>query len=176
MFTADIRRRRAQRLRAFPQWRWHLDEMFVKINGVTHYLWRAVDHEGEVLEAFVSKRRDRKAALRFLRKAMKRYGSPKAIVTDRLRSYGAALKDLALQELQQTGRWLNNRAENSHLPLRRRERAMQRFRQMRSLQKFAAVHSSIHNHFNQDRHLNPRGTFKQARTAALTDRRGLAAA
>ena len=176
LFASNIPRRRAQQLRAFPQWQWHLDEMFVKINGVTHYLWRAVDHEGEVLEAFVSKRRDRKAALRFLRNAMKRYGCPKAIVTDRLRSYGAALKDLAIQERQQTGRWLNNRAENSHLPLRRRERAKQRFRQMRSLQKFAAVHSSIHNHFNQDRHLNSRGTFKQARDTALVEWRGLGAA
>ncbi|MEX0861047.1 MAG: DDE-type integrase/transposase/recombinase, partial [Cucumibacter sp.] len=147
-----------------------------KINGVTHYLWRAVDHEGEVLEAFVSKQRDRTAAMRFLRGAMKRYGSPNVIVTDRLRPYGAALNQLEIAGKQRTGRWLNNRAENSHLPLRRRERAMQRFRQMRSLQKFAAVHSSIHNHFNQDRHLSPRDTFKQARTAALAEWRGLAAA
>ena len=124
LFAADIRRRRAQYLRAFPQWRWHLDEMFVKIKGATQYLWRAVDHEGEALEAYVSKRRDRAAALKFLRKAMKRYGSPKAIVTDRLRSYGAALSQLEIAGKQLTGRWLNNRAENSHLRLRRRERAM----------------------------------------------------
>jgi len=176
LFAADIRRRRAQQLRAFPQWQWHLDEMFVKINGVTHYLWRAVDHEGEALEAYVSRSRDRTAALKFLRKAMKRYGSPKAIVTDRLRSYGAALGQLEIAGKQITGRWLNNRAENSHLPLRRRERAMLRFRLMRSLQKFAAVHSSIHNHFNRDRHLNPRGTFKQARSAALAEWRKLGAA
>ena len=176
LFAGQIGRRRAQQLLAFPQWQRLLDEMFVQINGVTHYLWRAADHEGEVLEACVSKHRDRQAALRFLRNAMKRYGCPKTIVTDRLRSYGAALKDLALQKRQQTGRWLNNRAENSHLPLRRRERAMQRFRQMRSLQKFAAVHSSIHNHFNQDRHLNARNAFKQARTAALAEWRGLATA
>ena len=98
--------------------------MFVKIKGATQYLWRAVDHEGEALEAYVSKRRDRAAALKFLRKAMKRYGSPKAIVTDRLRSYGAALSQLEIAGKQLTGRWLNNRAENSHLRLRRRERAM----------------------------------------------------
>ena len=128
MFAADIRRKRAQRMRAFTQWQWHLDEMFVKINGETRYLWRAVDHEGEVLEAFVSKTRDRKAALKFLRKLMKRNGSPRAAVTDKLRSYRAALKKLDLQDRQHVGRWLNNRAENSHLPLRRRERAMQRFR------------------------------------------------
>lgn len=137
MFAAEIRRKRASRLCAWPQWQWHLDEVFVKINGETHYLWRAVDHEGEVLEAYVTKRRDRKAALRFMRKAMKRYGQPEIIVTDRLRSYKAALLEIGNAARQETGRWLNNRAENSHLPLRRRERAMLRFRQMRSLQKFA---------------------------------------
>ncbi len=175
LFAGEIRRRRAHCWRAFPQWRWHLDEVFVKIYGVTHYLWRAVDHEGEVLEAFVFKRRDSQAALKFLRKAMKRYGRPNAIFTDKLRSYGAAVKQLELQNRQRDGRWLNNRAENSHLPLRRRQRAMLRFRQMRSLQKFAAVHSSIHNHFNQDRNLNPRNTFKQANSAALAEWRGLGA-
>ena len=175
MFAAEIRRKRASRLRAWPQWQWHLDEMFVKINGVTHYLWRAVDHEGEVLEAYVTKRRDRQAALKFLRKAMKRFGKPKAIVTDRLRSYRAAFKKLGIEGDQEVGRWLNNRAENSHLPLRRRERAMLRFRQMRSLQKFATVHSSVHNHFNLDRHLNPRDRFKENRQAALAEWRQLAA-
>jgi putative transposase len=103
------------------QWRWHLDEVFVKINGETHYLWRAVDHEGEVLEAFVTKKRDRKAALRFLKKAMKRFGCPKAIVTDRLGSYRAAMKVIGNAERQETGRWLNTGAENSHQPIRRRE-------------------------------------------------------
>ena len=154
MFAAEIRRKRVDHMRGGPQWRWHVDEVFVKINGERHYLWRAVDHEGEVLEAIVTKKRDRKAALKFLRKLMKRYGRPKAIVTDRLRSYGAALRDLGGSDLQVTGRWLNNRAENSHLPFRRRERAMLRFRRMRSLQKFAAVHSSVHNHFNLERHLS----------------------
>jgi len=79
-------------MRGYSNWQWHLDEVFVKINGETHYLWRAVDHEGEVLESYVTKRRDRKAALRFLRKSMKRYGQPNVIVTDKLRSYGAAMK------------------------------------------------------------------------------------
>lgn len=175
MFAAEIRRKRASRLRAWPQWQWHLDEMFVKINGVTHYLWRAVDHEGEVLEAYVTKRRDRQAALKFLRKAMRRYGQPKTLVTDRLRSYRAAFKELGIEDDQEVGRWLNNRAENSHLPLRRRERAMLRFRQMRSLQKFAAVHSSVYNHFNLDRHLNSRDRFKENRLAALAEWRQLAA-
>lgn len=174
MFAGQIRRKRADRLRAWPQWRWHLDEMFVKINGETHYLWRAVDHEGEVLEAYVTKRRDRKAALRFLRKAMKRYGPPEVVVTDRLRSYKAAMGEIGNEARQETGRWLNNRAENSHLPLRRRERAMLRFRRMRSLQTFAAVHSSVHNHFNQERHFYSRETFKENRNAALAEWRQLA--
>jgi putative transposase len=116
MFAAEIRRKRAQRMRIWPQWQWHLDEVFVQINGETYYLWRAVDHEGEVLEAFVSKRRDHKAALTFLRKTMKRYGRPKVIVTDKLRSYGAAMKVIGNADRHDTGRWLNNRAENSHQP------------------------------------------------------------
>ena len=148
VFAAEIRRGRVQAMRAFRHRRWHLDEMFVKINGVKHYLWRAVDHEGEVLESFVSRTRDKNAALKFLRKLLKRHGQTEVIVTDRLASYGAALKALGTIDKHQTGRWLNNRAENSHLPFRRRERAMLRFRRMRSLQKFAALHGSIHNHFN----------------------------
>ncbi len=148
----------------------------MKINGETHYLWRAVDHEGEVLEAFASKKRDHKAALKFLRKAMKRYGRPKVIVMDKLRSYGAAMKVIGNADRQETGRWLNNRAENSHQPFRRRERAMLRFRRMRSLQKFAAVHSSVHNHFNQERHLYSRDNFKLNRAAALAEWRQLGAA
>ena len=124
------------------------DELFVKINGETHYLWRAVDHEGEVLESFVTKRRDRKAALAFLKRAMKRYGAPKVIVTDRLKSYRAAMNVIGNQVAQDVGRWKNNRAENSHLPFRRRERAMSKFRLGQSLQKFTTVHSSTCNHFN----------------------------
>jgi putative transposase len=176
MFAAEIRRNRINRMRAWSNWQWHLDEVFVKINGETHYLWRAVDHEGEVLESYVTRRRDRKAALKFLRKSMKRYGQPQVLVTDKLRSYGAAMKAVGNILKQETGRWLNNRAENSHLPFRRRERAMLRFRQMRCLQKFAAVHSSVHNHFNQERHLYSRDNFKLNRAAALAEWRGLGAA
>ncbi|TMV06563.1 IS6 family transposase [Ruegeria sediminis] len=175
MFAAEIRKRRTEGMRS-SRWRWHLDEMFVKINGERHYLWRAVDHEGEVLESFVTKRRDKKAALKFLRKAMKRHGRPEVIVTDRLRSYGAALKEIDAGHRRETGRWLNNRAENSHLPFRRRERAMLRFRRMRSLQKFAAVHASVYNHFNQERSLTSRANFKQNRAAALTEWRNLCTA
>jgi putative transposase len=153
-----------------------LDEVFVKINGETHYLWRAVDHEGEVLESYVTKRRDCKAALKFLRKTMKRHGRPDMLVTDKLRSYGAAMKDIGNSDRQETGRWKNNRAENSHLPFRRRERAMQRVRSMRSLQKFVSVHASVCNHFNQERSLYSRDKFKQNRAAALAEWRGLGAA
>ncbi len=168
-FAAEISRRRSENLRAVPQWRWHLDEVFVKINGETFYLWRAVDHEGEVLEVFATKRRDRKAAKLFLKRAMKRYGRPKTIVTDRLCSYRAAMKDLGIEQRQICGRWLNNRAENSHQPFRRREGAMARFRDVRTLQKFASAHASIHNHFNLDRHLNRRSVSKQNRSAALAE-------
>ena len=129
-------------MRCYSNWQWHLDEVFVKINGETHYLWRAVDHEGELLESYVTKHRDRKAALKFLTRSMSRFGKPEVIVTDKLRLCGAAMKVIGNADRQETGRWLNNRVENSHLPFRRRERAMQRFRWMRSLQKFAAVPSS----------------------------------
>jgi putative transposase len=176
MFAAEIRKKRAERLRSGPQWRWHLDEMFVKINGERCYLWRAVDQEGEVLESFVTKTRDKKAALKFLRKTMKRYGRPHIFVTDKLRSYGAALREVGAADRQETGRWLNNRAENSHLPFRRRERAMQRFRRMRSLQMFAAVHASVFNHFNSERSFHSRANFKKNRAAALAEWRQLGAA
>ena len=175
MFASEIRKRRIEGMRS-SRWRWHLDEVFVKINGETHYLWRAVDHEGEVLESFVTKKRDKKAALKFLKKAMRKHGRSGALVTDKLRSYGAALKEIGAAERQETGRWLNNRAENSHLPFRRRERAMLRFRRMRSLQKFAAVHASVYNHFNQERGLSSRDIFKAKRAAALAEWRGLCAA
>ncbi len=173
MFASEIRRKRVQKLRAFSKWKWHVDGVFVKVNGKRHYLWRVVDHEGEVLEAVVTKRRNKAAALKFLRKLMKRDGCAEEIVTDRFASYKAALKEMGALEKQQTGRWLNNRVENSHLPFRRRERAMQRFRRMRSLQKFAAVHSSIYNHFNQERSLTSRDTFKLTRSAALAEWRKL---
>jgi len=136
MFAAEIRRKRVDR-GPIPIWRWHLDEVFVKINGEKHYLWRAVNHEGEVLEAFATKTRDKAAFLKFLKKMMKRHGKPRAIVTDKLRSYGAAMKKIGNAGVQETGRWLNNRAESSRQPFRRRERAMLRFRRMHTLQNSA---------------------------------------
>lgn len=110
MFASEIRKKRSQSMRQNPQWRWHLDEVLVKINGKQHYLWRAVDHEGEVLESFVTKRLDRKAALRFLKKAMKRYGSPEVIVTDQLASYRAAMKVLGNEDRQEVGRHIDHRS------------------------------------------------------------------
>ena len=172
LFASEIRKRRITGMKS-SHWRWYLDEMFVKINGEQHYLWRAVDHEGEVLESFVTKTRDKKAALKFLKKAMRKHGNPEVIVTDGLASYGAALKEIGAADKQEMGRWLNNRVENSHLPFRRRERAMFRFRRMRSLQKFAAVHAYVYNHFNQERSLSTRTNFKLNRAAALAEWRGL---
>lgn len=176
MFAAEIRSNRVEAMRAHRHWQWHLDEIYVNINGVTHYLWRAVDHEGEVLESIVSNTRDRKAALKFLKKSMKRHGRPETIVTDRLRSYGAVLKDLGCGDDREMGRWLNNRAENSHLPFRRRERAMSRFRCMHTFQKFASVHASVHNHFPMERHLKNRNTYKATHNVALAEWRGVLAA
>ena len=115
IFAAEIRRKWVGVHRSHSNWQWHLDEVFVKINCETNYLWRAVDHEREVLESFVTKRRNRKAALKFLRKSMKRYGRPEVVVTDQLKSYGAAMKVIGNSRRQVTGRWLNNRVENSHL-------------------------------------------------------------
>jgi putative transposase len=171
-FASEIRRRRIGQMRS-SRWRWHLDKVFVRANGMQHYLWRAVDHEGEVLEAFVSKQRDKKAALKFLRKLMKRHGRPEELVTDTLRSYGAALKEIGAEDRRVTDRWENNRIENSHQPFRRRERAMLRFRRIRNLQKFVAIHSSVCNHFNSDRSLSSRPVYKLNRAAALAKWRGL---
>lgn len=174
MFAADIRRQRVNRMRGFRHWRWHLDEIYVKLNGEMVFLWRAVDQEGEVLESYVTRTRDKAAALTFMRKALKRHGSPERITTDGLRSYRAAMTELGCEDKQEIGRWANNRVENSHLPFRRRERAMLRFRQMKALQKFASVHASLHNHFSQERHLVDRQTFKQRRSAALAEWQSLA--
>ena len=167
MFASAIRRKRLSHMRSFRHRRWHLDEVYVKLGGEMVYLWRAVDQEGEILESFVTKKRDKNAALTFMKKTLKRHGSPEAITTEGLRSYGAAMKDLGNSDKREVGRWANNRVENSHLPFRRRERALLRFRQIKSLQKFASVHANVHNHFNQERHLVDRKTYKARRSAAL---------
>lgn len=170
MIAADIKRQRISRMKGYTQWRWHVDECFVKINGETHYLWRAVDQEGEILESYVTRKRDKSAALRFFKIALKNHGSPVEIVTDGLKSYPAALKELGIED-----RWENNRVENAHLPLRRREQVMQRFRRMKSLQKFASVYANVHNHFNSERHLVDSETYENRRSAALAEWQNLVA-
>jgi putative transposase len=173
-FAREINKRRI-RAGNVSHWRWHVDEMCLKINGRKHWLWRAVDHEGEVLESFVTRKRDKAAALKFLKKTLRNYGRADAIVTDGLRSYPAAMKILGNVHRREMGRWINNRAENSHLSFRRRERAMLRFRRMRSLQKFASVHASFHNHFSTERHLIDRQIYRTRRSAALAEWQSLAA-
>jgi putative transposase len=162
--------RRIGRGRPRPNCRWHLDEVFVSINGKRMYLWRAVDDEGEVLEVLVQSRRNKKAALKLVRKLLKKQGFlPNTIVTDKLPSYGAALRDLGLSRCHDFGDRKNNRAENSHQPVRRRERKMQRFKSAGSAQQFLSVHSSIYNLFNIQRHLISRNTLCQFRKTATAE-------
>jgi len=165
-FAREIRKNRAGQ---HSNWQWHLDEVFVKINGERFYLWRAVDHEGEVLECFVTKRRNKAAAKKFLIKIMRKHGSPKIITTDKLTSYGAAFRKIGVVDRQLCGGRANNRCENSHLPFRRQERAMQKFKSCAMLQKFSSYHAQIYNHFNHEKHLESRQTYKQKRSAALTE-------
>ena len=123
----------------------------------------------------VTAKRDKAAALKLLKRIMKKYGRPRQIVTDGLRAYSAAMKEVGNADRQEVGGGLNNRAENSHQPFRRRERAMQRFRSVKTLQKFSSVHAQVHNHFNQERHLVTRQVYKQRRSAAFAEWRALAA-
>jgi len=153
-----------------PSTVWHLDEVYVKIDGKLVYLWRAVDDEGTVLDVVVQTRRHRKAALRLIRKLLKNQGvRPERIVTDRLASYGAALRDIGLSGLQDVGGRKNNRAECSHVPIRRRERKAQKFRSIRSAQRLLSAHGQIYNLFNIRRHLTSRNTMKILRNRAMTN-------
>ena len=149
---------------------WHLDEVYTKINGKMVYLWRAVDDEGTVLDVVVQRRRNAKAATRLLRKLLKKQGvRPTKIVTDRLGSYGAALKLLGLKHLQDVGGRKNNRAECSHVPIRRRERKAQKFRSVRNAQKLLSAHGQIYNLFNYRRHLISRKTLRKFRSQAQSE-------
>src|SRR5207244_78211 len=159
--------RRLRRQRPRPSDLWHLDEMVVRIAGERMYLWRAVDHEGEVLEMLVQRRRDGRAALRLMRKLLKKQGfAPKLLVTDKLGSYGSAFRQLRLTCPHDRGLGKNNRAENSHQVVRRREHKMQRFKSSRSAQRFLNIHSAVHNTFNHQRHLVSRSTLRIFRAEA----------
>ena len=168
---AEVRgsdRTELRRLRPKPSSRWHLDEMVVRIGGRRMYLWRAVDDEGEVLDILVQKRRDKAAAVKLMRKLLKKQGfAPSVLVTDKLRSYGARSREIGLSAHHEQGLRKNNRAENSHQPVRRRERKMQRFKSPGSAQRFLSVHSAVYNTFNIQRHLISRRTLRVFRADAM---------
>src|ERR671910_866910 len=159
--------RSRRRLRPRPTGRWHLDEMVVSIQGKRMYLWRAVDSEGEVLDLLVQPKRDTAAALRLMRKLLRKQGyTPDELVTDKLGSYGAARRELRRSCRHEQGLRKNNRAENSPQPVRRRERKMQRFKSPGSAQRFLSTHAPVHNIFNVQRHLISRGTLRSFRAEA----------
>ena len=163
MIAADLRKRRPK-----PHTTWHLDEVYLKIAGRMVYLWRAVDAEGEVLDVLVQSRRNKRAALKLMRKLLKKYGLvPDKLVTDDLRSYAAAASDLGITRRHERGRWRNNRAENSHQPTRRREYKMQGFKCPGSAQRFLSTHAATYNTFNVQRHLTSARTHRAFRASAM---------
>jgi putative transposase len=168
--------RNLRALRPCPSDHWHLDEMVIVIRGKRYWLWRAVDNEGEVLDFLVQSRRDKTAATKLMRKLMKRQLAPTRVTTDKLRSYSAAFRDLGLSAEHVTGKRTNNRAENSHQPVRRRERKMQRFKSPGSAQRFLNLQSATYNSFYFQRHLLDRTTFKQYRSQAFERWRGVTSA
>jgi putative transposase len=172
MIAAHLRKRRPK-----PHATWHLDEVYLKIDGRMVYLWRAVDAEGEVLDVLVQSKRNKHAALKLMRKLLKKYAfAPKRLVTDDLRSYAPAARDLGIEHLHERGRWRNNRAENSHQPTRRRERKMQRFKSAGSAQRFLSAHAAVYNTFNVQRHLTSAQSHRVLRAAAMTTWREVVAA
>ena len=162
-FAAGLRRRQPR-----PGDKWHLDEVVVKINGRYRYLWRAVDQHGQVLDILLQDRRDAVAAKRFLRKLLTRYGKPRVLVTDKLRSYGVAHRELASPVEHRSSKYLNNRAENSHQPTRQREKAMKGFRSVGAAQRFLGCFSSISPHFRPGRHRMTAGQYRTEMTVRFT--------
>jgi putative transposase len=172
MIAAHLRKRRPK-----PHATWHLDEVYLKIDGRMVYLWRAVDAEGEVLDVLVQSKRNTHAALKLMRKLLKKYAfAPERLVTDDLRSYAPAARDLGIEHLHERGRWRNNRAENSHQPTRRREWKMQRFKSAGSAQKFLSAHAAVYNTFNVQRHLTSAQSHRVLRAAAMSTWREVVAA
>ncbi len=162
IFARELRRRRPR-----PSSIWHLDEMVIRIGGERLWLWRAVDSEGEVHEILVQRRRDTKAALRLMRKLLRKQGfTPTVMVRDKLASYGCARRKLGLACRHDRGLRANNRAENSHQPVRGRERKMQRFKSAGSAQRFLSAHAAVHNTLNVQRHLISRPTLRLFRAKA----------
>jgi putative transposase len=156
-YANQLRRRRPR-----PGDKWHLDEVFLTINGARHYLWRAVDQDGHVLDILVQRRRDKKAAKRSFRKLLKGLTYvPRVIITDKLKSYGAALREILPMVEHRQHRYLNNRAENSHQPTRQRERRMQGFKSPGHAQRFLAAYGPIDSHFRPRRHLLPAPVYRQ---------------
>ncbi|AGI70042.1 IS6-family transposase [Octadecabacter antarcticus 307] len=149
--------------------KWHLDEVVLPINGKKYWLWRAVDSNGDVLDILVQSRRNKRAADRFFHKLFKTFGAPRVVVTDKLRSYGAALKDLALGIEHRSHKRLNNRSEGSHRPTRRREKCMGRFKSPRQAQQFLSVHDQIQNVFRHRRHTLSAACYRQSRADAHLD-------
>jgi len=164
MIPAELRKRRPK-----PHSTWHFDEVYLKIDGGMVYLWRAVDAEGEVLDVLVQSKRNKQVALKLMGKLLKKYTMvPERLVTDDLRSYGAAARDLGIENRHERGRWKNNRAANSHQPTRRREHKMQRFKSAGSAQKFLSTHAAVFNTFNVQRHLTSAQTHRTLRAAAMS--------
>lgn len=162
-FASKLRRRRPQ-----PGDKWHLDEVFVKINGVLHYLWRAVDQDGVVLDILVQNRRDAGAAKRFFKRLLKGLQYvPRVLITDKLGSYGVAKRELLPNVEHRKSRYLNNRAENSHRPTRRRERQMQRFKSSQQAQRFLSAHAFIYGHFHPRRHQDTAKAYRAYRAEAF---------
>lgn len=146
----------------------YLDEVFIRINGQQHYLWRAVDQDGEVVDIFLQKRRDGRAAKRFFKRLLKKNkGEPRQIVTDKLRSYGVAHRDLIPDSIHDTSQYANNRSELSHQPTRVRERGMRKFKSITQAQRFIETHATVYNLFNLGRHLVSAKNYRYFRLRAF---------